>query len=177
MRFTNPYKQAISGTLKLKAPPGWTLNPPTFVFSLNPGEAFERDVSIQFPYNSFAGMKTIQCEFNIQGETNSSFTVPLTLRLGLTDVGMQSIAIRDGADLVVQQIITNYGENPIDYTAFVICPGNDRQERLVTALAPGRTTLKHYRFKNVNLPDGSFIRAGMKELQGTRILNEKVPVQ
>jgi hypothetical protein len=177
VRFTNPYKTTISGTMKLKAPRGWTLNPPTFTFSLNPGEAFDRDVSIQFPYNSYAGMKTIQCEFNLEGESNSTFTVPLSLRLGLTDVGMQSFAIRDGPDLVVQQTITNYGENSVDYTAFVICPGNDRQERLVTALDPGHTTLKRYRFKDVNLPDGSFIRAGMKELQGTRILNEKVPVQ
>ena len=39
------------------------------------------------------------------------------------------------------------------------------------------TTLKRYRFKDTNLPDGAFIRAGMKELEGTRILNEKVPVQ
>ncbi|HEX4124216.1 MAG TPA: hypothetical protein VHY37_05765, partial [Tepidisphaeraceae bacterium] len=177
IHFVNPYKQAISGTMKLKAPPGWTLNPPTFTFSLNPGESFDRDLSIQFPYNSFAGLKTIECEFNIQGESNSNFTVPLTLRLGLTDIGMQSIALRDGNDLIVQQIITNYGDNPVDYTAFVICPGNDRQERLVTDLGAGHTTLKRYRFKNVTLPDGAFIRAGMKELQGTRILNEKVPVQ
>ena len=38
IQFTNPYRQAIGGMVKLKAPPGWTLNPPTMSFSLNPGE-------------------------------------------------------------------------------------------------------------------------------------------
>ena len=38
LQFTNPYRTAISGTVKLKAPAGWTINPPTMTFTLNPGE-------------------------------------------------------------------------------------------------------------------------------------------
>src|SRR5688500_8810286 len=106
-RFTNPYKQAIGGTVKLKAPVGWTLSPPTFTFTLNPGESFERALTIQFPYNSFAGGKTINAEFSLHGE--SEFAVPISLKLGLSDVGMQTLALRDGADVVVQQMISNYG--------------------------------------------------------------------
>jgi len=177
IRFINPYRQAIGGTFKLKAPPGWTVNPPTNVFTLNPGEVFDREITIEFPYNSFAGPKVIEAEFLVQAERNSSFTAPIVLNLGLSDVGMQSLAVRDGNDVMIQQIISNYGDKPIDYISFAIFPGQARQERLVTNLGPGRTTIKRYKFTNVKLASDATVRVGVKELEGTRILNEEVPVQ
>jgi len=108
LHFTNPYRTAISGMVRLRPPPGWTLNPPTFAFSLNPGETFDRELTIEFPYNSFAGSKTIKAEFSVQADKNSTFTVPVVLKLGLSDVGLQTLALRDGNDVIVQQIITNY---------------------------------------------------------------------
>jgi len=177
LQFTNPYKQSISGSLKIHSPAGWNISPPTYTFSLNPGEMFDREITIEFPYNSFAGPKTIMADFVVQADKNSTFTVPISLNLGLSDVGMQSLALQDGKDVVVQQMITNYGEKPIDYTAFSIFPGQARQERLVTNLGPGRTTMKKYRFPNVKAQGGSKVRVGMKELDGTRILNEEIAIQ
>jgi hypothetical protein len=175
--FTNPYPQAISGTVKLRAPAGWIINPPTSTFTLNPGETFQREIRIQFPYNSFAGTKTILADFQVQAEKNSLFTLPINLKLGLSDVGLQTLALRDGKDIVVQQMITNYGEKPIDYTAFAIFPGQARQERLVTNLGAGRTAIKKYRFVNIQPAKELRIRSGIKELQGTRILNDEVTIQ
>jgi len=177
LRFTNPSNTAISGSVRLKAPPGWTVNPPTHTFSLNPGETFDHEVSIEFPYNSYAGEKTLEAQFLVQSDRNTTFTVPLTLHLGLSDVGMQTMALRDGKDVIVQQTIQNYGEKPIDYGSFAIFPGQARQERLVTNLAPGRTTLKRYRFNNVQVSPGMKIRVGVKELNGSRILNDEVEIQ
>lgn len=177
IRFTNPYRLAIGGTLRLKAPEGWRIDPQVFTFTLNPGETFDREVTIEFPYNSFAGPKTIWAQFTIQGETDSNFTVPVTLNLGLSDVGVQSLAIRDGNDIIVQQMISNYGDKPIDYTAFAIYPGTARQERLVTKLGPGRTTIKVYRFNQVQLIPNAKVRSGVKELVGTRILNDEVEIK
>jgi hypothetical protein len=185
LSFTNPYRTAVGGTVRLRAPAGWTLNPPTFTFTLNPGERFDRELTVEFPYNSFAGAKTIHAEFALgdgaggagAGGAGGSFSVPITLKLGLSDVGMQSLALRDGADVVVQQMISNYGDKPIDYTAFAVFPGQARQERLVTNLAPGRTTVKRYRFSGAKLGPGVKVRSGVKELEGTRILNEEVEIQ
>src|SRR5262249_14110593 len=123
------------------------------------------------------GPKTINTEFKVQGESESQFTVPVQLNLGLSDVGMQSLAIRDGNDIIVQQMISNYGDKPIDYTAFAIYPGAARQERLVTNLGPGRTTIKVYRFTNVNIFPNAKVRSGVKELVGTRILNDEVEIK
>jgi hypothetical protein len=176
IRFVNPYRTSLGGTLKLKGPAGWTLNPPAFQFSVNPGEKFERDLVIEFPYNSFAGPKKIEAEFILQDNAIGSTTVPITLNLGLSDVSMQTLAIRDGKDILVQQLITNYGEKPIDYAAFATFPTQARQERLVTNLAPGASTIKVYRFTNVQDVKGR-VRTGLKELGGTRILNDEVEIQ
>jgi hypothetical protein len=146
-------------------------------FSLNPGEMFDREVTIEFPYNSFAGTRTIHADFQVQADTESGFTVPIELKLGLSDVGLQTLALRDGADVIVQQMITNYGSRPIDYSAFAIYPGQPRQERLVTGLDPGRTTIRKYRFTNVRFAPDLKVRSGIKELVGTRILNEEVAIQ
>ncbi len=177
LRFMNPYRQAISGSIRLKAPQGWVINPPTMTYTLNPGETFDREITIEFPYNSYAGPKTLAAEFQVQADTNSTFETPITLKLGLSDVGLQTVALRDGKDVVVQQMITNYGEKPIDYTAFVTMPDEARQERLVTGLGAGRTTIKKYRFTNVKTVKSVRVRSGVKELVGTRILNDEVEVQ
>lgn len=177
IRFTNAYDRAISGTLHLHVPDGWTINPPTVTFSLNPGETFDRTVSMQFPYNCVAGSKTLRCEFVLSNEDNAIFSVPLTMKLGLTDVGMQTTALRDGRDIMIQQLITNYGDHPINYAAFAMYPNQARQERVIMNLAPGATTIRRYRFHNVPHTAGGAARVGLKELEGMRILNDVVPVE
>jgi hypothetical protein len=175
VHFTNPYRTVIAGTVRVRAPQGWLLNPPSYTFSLNPGETFDRELTIQFPYNSYAGTKNLAAEFTMQGE-EEVFTVPIALKLGLSDVGMQTLAIVDGKDLVVQQMITNYGDRVINYDAFSVFPGYARQERLVSDLSPGKTTLKRYRFKDVKIAPGTKVRVGLKERDGSRVLNEELDV-
>jgi hypothetical protein len=177
IRFVNPYRQSLSGILKLKAPQGWTISPATINFSLNPEETFDRQITLEFPYNSFAGAKTILADFDFQTDRNVHLTVPVMVNLGLSDVGMQKLALRDGRDVVVQQIITNYSDKKIDYTAFAIMQGMARVERLVTNLAPGRSTIKLYRFANAPAEANTKVRVGLKELDGTRILNDEVEIR
>jgi hypothetical protein len=177
IHFTNPGKSTISGLVKLVAPRGWLLTPSAFSFTLDPGEVFDHQLTIEFPYNSFAGMKTITANFQIQSGRETSFSVPILVNLGLSDVGLRTLALRDKADLVVQQMISNYGDKPIDYSAFAVYPGQPRQERLVMQLGPGRTIIKLYRFTNVKFIENAKVRSGLRELEGTRILNDEAAVQ
>ena len=163
--------------MKLVPPAGWTLTPSVFNFTLNPGEVFDHELTIEFPYNSFAGAKTIAANFQVQSDKQTNFTVPIMVNLGLGDVGMRTLALRDNGDLVVQQMISNFGDKPINYSAFVVYPGKPRQERLVTDLGPGRTIIKLYRFKNVQFIANAKVRSGLREVEGTRILNDEVAVQ
>ncbi|MGA2439994.1 MAG: NEW3 domain-containing protein [Tepidisphaeraceae bacterium] len=177
IRFSNPGQATIAGMVRLVPPPGWTLTPSVFNFTLNPGEAFEHELVIEFPYNSFAGAKTITAQFQVQSDRNTTFSVPVTVNLGLSDVGMRTLALRDKDDLIVQQMISNYGDKPINYNAFVVYPGQPRQERLVTQLGPGRTIIKLYRFPDVHFISNAKVRSGLRELEGMRILNDEVAVQ
>jgi hypothetical protein len=177
IHFSNPGQSTISGFVKLIPPAGWSLTPSVFNFTLNPGENFDHELTIEFPYNSFAGSKAITANFQVQSDHLSTFTVPITVTLGLGDVGMRTLALRDKGDLVVQQMISNYGDKPINYTAFVVYPGQPRQERLVTGLDPGRTIIKLYRFPDVHFIPNAKVRSGLREVEGTRILNDEVAVQ
>jgi hypothetical protein len=177
VRFTNPYNQAIGGTLKLRAPKGWTLTPPVYSFTLNPGESFERDLTIEFPYNTVAGPHNLQASFNVQADEHFTFSEPLAVAVGLSDVGTQCMAFRDGNDIVVQQMISNYGDQPINYVTFAAYPGRPRIERLVSSLRPGQTALKRFRFNNIPPDNTARIRIGLKEADGERILNDEVEVK
>jgi hypothetical protein len=44
-------------------------------------------------------------------------------------------------------------------------------------LGPGRTIVKLYRFANVNFIPNAKVRSGLRELEGTRILNDEATVQ
>jgi hypothetical protein len=173
--ISNPYPHAVSGLMRFRPPEGWSISPPTRSFSLNPGETIDVPVSIEFPVSSHAGERNLGVELHLQADGEARVVVPLTLRLGLPEVGLQSLALRDGADIVVQQIITNYGESPIDYTAFVLCPGVARQERLVSNLGAGQTVIKRYRFPAPAQPVRA-LRSGLREFDGTRALNEEVGI-
>jgi hypothetical protein len=177
LMFQNPTKDVLSGMVRLRPPVGWSMTPATFQFTLNPGQEFNETVSIDFPYNSVAGEKAVTADFSLEGENGSNFSVPLSMKLGLSDVGMQSLAMRDGKDILVQEMITNYSEGPIDYSAYATYPGVTRQERLVTGLQAGHTTIKLYRFKNVKFIPGAKVHCGLRQLEGTRVLNDEVAIQ
>ncbi len=176
LHLTNPYDQPVAGTVRLRGPAGWSISPSTVPFELAPGESLDRDVGVDLPMNARAGRNVVSADVELQADRPLKLSLPLAMTVGLSDVGLQSTAFRDGpVAVVVQQRITNYGEHPVDYTAYVACPGQPRVERLVTALAPGQTMLKRYRLV-VATPPGQPVRmkAGLRETDGPHVLNEEL---
>ena len=47
----------------------------------------------------------------------------------------------------------------------------------MTGLGAGRTIIKKYRFINVKMTPDAKVRVGVKEIEGTRVLNEEVSIQ
>ena len=138
LQFKNPYPISISGRFRLTGPAGWVVTAQMPTFNLSPGETYTGPVTIEFPYSSYAGDKSIICTVDLQSDKDQTFKVPVPLRLGLGDIGLETMAVRDGSDIIVQQMVTNYGNKPVDYTAFVAYPNLARQERLIMGLKPGR---------------------------------------
>jgi hypothetical protein len=175
-QFQNFSQDTISGLLRIQAPTGWTISPVTFPFALQPGQKFDRPVTIEFPYNSVAGARTFQAQFVMDGANPLKFTAPVSMTLGLTDVGLQTLAWRHGHDLLVQELITNFGDQPINYDASASYPGQSRQDRLIAGLAPGASTAKLFRFKDVHFLPGVKARVELRESEGLRVLNDEVAV-
>jgi hypothetical protein len=178
LRFKNTYPVTITGSLKIKPPEGWTITPSVQTINLAAGESFDREITIEFPVSSTAGARALGFDFVIQADKPNSvhFHMPLTVKLGLSDVGMQTIAMRNGDVVLIQQIIQNYSDHPVDYNAFAMLPGQQRQERLVTTLRPGEATVKRFRFVNVPATKGLKARVGIKEIDGSRLLNDEVEI-
>ncbi len=176
LQLVNTYSKPITGTIVLRAPEGWTVKLEDRTINLNPGETINRAIDLQIPYNADAGEHTIfaDLQLTVDGQMRS-VRVPILVRVGLTDIGLQTLARNEAGDLIVEQTITNYGTQPVDYTAFVVVPDTARQERLIINLGGGQSTTKRYRFKNAaSRAAGTYLRSGLRELEGTRILNDRV---
>ena len=176
LHLFNPYTQPASATVRLHGPAGWTLSPSVFTVAVPAGGAVDRDVGIDLPVNARAGPNTVTVDVDLEADRAVRLSVPLVITVGLAELGVRSTAFRDaGGAVVVQQRITNYGTRPVDYVAYVNYPGRAREERLVTGLAPGGSTLKRYRFDKPG-PDAVRLRVGVKEADGPRVLNEELAV-
>lgn len=176
LEFRNTYGQSVSGQVRLEAPSGWRVSPQVWNFSLNADEVMRTELLLEIPYNSVAGEKQILATFDVQGDQPARFVVPVTVTLGLSDLGVQTVALRERDAILVQQFITNYGTTNADYHAFAQCTGQARQERTATNLAPGATTIKRYRFEAPAAGTEARVRAGVREADGLRVLNDEIVV-
>lgn len=174
--LTNTFEEPISGTVKLDAPEGWMVLPRVLNFSAAPGATVEREITLEFPYNYPAGDLQLMAKFSLPGMSTPDFEVPVPMRLGLSDIGTRTLGLRDGDFVVVQQMITNYSDKVANYLSFAVVKGQPRQERLVTDLPPGQTVMKRYRFASKSTDGPVEVRVGLKEIEGTRILNDSVRV-
>ena len=176
LTLTNTYSTPISGRIHLTAPDGWVVELAGRAINLNPGESLSREVDLKIPYNTDAGEHLIVADIEVSADRETTVArVPIPVHIGLEDVGLRTLARVEGSDLIVEQNVTNYGTVPINYTAFVLVPGKARKEALVINLAAGQSTTKKHRFANMGrLAPGSFLRSGLQEIEGNRILNDRV---
>lgn len=175
--FTNTFDSPISGSIRLGGPAGWTVSLPGGQFSLNPGETFHGTLNLQFPMNAPCGDKVLTAELKIDGRERYRLNVPIAVKLGLSDVGLQSLAVRSGDEVIVQQIITNYGSEPINYNAFVSIAGLPRQERIISSLGPGQQAIRKYRLPLPRTSTATKLRSGVREAEGKRMLNDEVEIR
>lgn len=175
--FRNTFDQPISGTLQLVGPPGWQVSPISFTFALNPGETFTAPISVTFPMNAASGDKLLTADIRLQAREEYRLAVPIAVKLGLSDVGLQTFAVRSGNEVIVQQFITNYGNRPINYNAFVTVAGLPRQERIVSDLQPGKVVIRKYRLPLPKSSQAEKLRSGVREIEGKRMLNDEVDIR
>jgi hypothetical protein len=96
------------------------------------------------------------------------------------DADLELSASRSGPghDAVITQIVRNVGVEPLSLYAFAFVPGQPRQERVISRLLPGQSTVRRFRFPGLSGDPLSIEpRVGLREPNGPAILNRQLRVE
>jgi hypothetical protein len=101
----------------------------------------------------------------------------------------------EGGEILIQQVITNTSNVPLDAQAYVLLPGFPRQQRYIVGLAPGQTTIKRFAFSPRDYVgqngrrggdaaavmakelSGASATLGVRRGEGTTLLTKSVPLE
>jgi hypothetical protein len=193
----NPYPDALTGTLRLEPPAGWTIDPPSIKFSIAGqaggaagaagGEA-KYPVTLRYPYTEFAGAKTIKARLGTDQDAGGGgrpLELSAAVRVASPTVEIQCFpSVGPGGELILQEMITNVSSDTLNAQGYAMVPGLARQQRFVQDLRPNQTVIKRYTFP---LPAGSrpgetwtsrkAAAVGLRQFDGTTLLTKLVPLE
>lgn len=179
IRMRNPWSRTISGHLRITGLPDWMIEPRRLHFSIASGQSTSIALRIMFPVSEVAGSKRFTATATFMADQQYSVEIITPIKLGLRDVDFDATLVleRDSqtskVDVVVTQLITNKGVEPISLYAFAYMPNFPRQERIVPKLNPGQVIVRRFRFSAG--PDqliGKKVRVGLRETAGPAVLNK-----
>ncbi len=171
IRFVNPLAEPISGEVRLVAPPGWTVRPSRFRFSLPSGQVHQEPISLSFPLNEPSGTKVILSEFLIEANRNYPLRIPAWFELGLEGIEVETFTQRAGDQVVVRQSVTNRSGEVVSFYGYLAASGRERLNRIISNLQPGETATKEYVLDNASELTGHRMRLGLQEVDGSRVWN------
>jgi len=166
-----PVREAVSGTVELRAPEDWDVSPRKFTFAMPPGGALRKEINIRYAHNESAGTKTILADIYFDSEPRYHVEVPLQVEIGLKDVEVWGYASKRGDRLIVRHGVLNRTDQAISFRGFLAAPGRTRQYRVFNGMYPGRTLVVEYAFDNASELSGRTLRLGLREVGGRRAHN------
>lgn len=177
IRFRNPRDKPLSGMVRLKPPPGWEVRPLRIPFFLAPRQEYRSAISIQFPLNEIAGPKTLTGAFIIDTDNTGALTAQAPFSLGLKDIDVRCEARLKDGQVVVTQSLTNHANRFVEVEAYVSAPGRSRLTHLYRPLESGQSVQKRFILEDGRRLAGRSLRVGLREVRGSRMLNQIVVVQ
>lgn len=190
VRFKNFFPQGVGGTVSIVAEHAdrhrlgaedvgndgllrdterWSIDPPEGNISLSAGESatFPFDIRLK---NAIFGEQPVRVDFVIDADEKYHFSVyrKMWVGSGTISVDFQTHLDKDGT-LIVEQIMTNTGPQPVDFKCFLYAKGYRRQRAQVYRLGatPDRTT---YRYRNGASLVGKELTLEAEEIGGERVL-------
>jgi hypothetical protein len=189
--LSNPYDETLAGNLKMVLPAGWTIDPPMLSVALKAGASLKHPVTIRYPYSQLAGHNVVEGRLTSDGGKRYDFSYAITVGSDVVELDSSAQLLANG-DLVVQEVITNIGQNPLNAQAYAMVPGFPRQQRYLLDLGPGQTTIKRFVFpagtytgatKETTAADiaaalvGKTAAVGLKQNDGRTLINKSLPLQ
>jgi hypothetical protein len=170
--FVNPYGQPVTGTVKLTAPEGWTVQPRMLRFGLEPGQEWSSPLSVWFPYRETTGLKKMDVRVEVEARDGRFIEAPAYFYLTPRDVDFDTfIALQPNGDMEVRASILNRSSGPISYECFAQVPNRARQSTLIRQLAPGARAEKVFRFPRGTDLYGKVLHTGLVENGGRGVVN------
>ncbi len=166
-----PVREAVSGTVKLRAPEGWDVSPGRFTFALPPGGVLRKPISIRYAHNESAGTKTLFADIDFDSEPAYHIEVPLQVEIGLQDIEVWGYASKRGNQLIVRHGVLNRTNQAISFRGFLAAHGRPRQYRVFNGMYPGRTLVVEYALDDASQLSGHTLRLGLREVGGHRAHN------
>ncbi|MEE9211126.1 MAG: hypothetical protein V3U29_00560 [Phycisphaeraceae bacterium] len=177
----NPWPRTMSGYMQFTGPKGWQVQPARRQFSIPSGQTMTIPVAVRFPISEVAGRKRLTARFDFIADRRYRVDVSAPMKLGLPGIDFDAnvtleVDPETGAtDAVVNALTTNTGDEPVALYSFAQMPDHPRQERIISRLMPGQSTVRRFRFPDVG-PDLSqiSIRVGLRATNGPAMLNQIV---
>jgi hypothetical protein len=149
-------------------PKGWAADPATLRLNIPAGKSFKQEVTIRYPFTENAGIKRVDGRLSLeQNATLNAQELDVSYPVAVTSdrVELEGFAqLLDNGDIIIQQMVTNISDKPLDAQAYVLLPGYPRQQRYVSALPPGGTAVKRFQFAA-----GSYVGTGGDKADATTI--------
>jgi hypothetical protein len=171
---TNPWNETISGTLGLRPPAGWRVEPRLHRLDLRGGEEARLPVSIVIAQRTVTGPAVLEADVVLTGNGDRRLRVQVNVEAGVQGLEFAASWRIDhagsSADLVIDQSITNTTEEALSLTAYVTAPDIGRLQQAIGTLHPGQTVQRSFRLRDgARLLPGRSVRLGVIEQSGARL--------
>ncbi len=171
---TNPWDETISGTLGLRPPAGWRIEPRLHRISLRGGEEVRLPVSIVIAQRTVTGPAALEADVILTGNGDRRLRVLVNVEAGVQGLEFAASWRLDppggGSDLVIDQSITNTTDQALSLVAYVTAPDIGRLQQAIGTLPPGQTALRSFRLRGgARILPGRDVRLGVIEQSGARL--------
>ncbi len=179
----NPWKIAVSGTIRLAEVDEWKLSPSVQEFTIRPGGEVHLPLNIIPQRSILAGPKLVRAQITLNADQAYLINLELPLEVGLKNIDLApswSVSrnpITGLNDLVITQAVTNHGEKTVRLNVFIMAEGVGQNRRTIAALAPGETQVRSFRIPNgAARLSGQQVRIGVSERDGLTRLNQLLAI-
>jgi hypothetical protein len=178
----NPWPESISGRVRLSGKEHWRLAPRVQQVTIDPGGELRLPFEVSLGVAEESGEHAVRAEFELNvGRAFHRLDLAPTIEIGLENVvlegGVRLIESGDGKDVLALAIVTNVGSEPVTMTVSALAPGFPRKQAPISALAPGASAVRQFRFeRGGEALSGRRIRLSLVETDGAERLNRTLDV-
>lgn len=182
--LSNPWPNAVTGSLRIAEPKRWRINDRTQRFEIPAGGMIHLPFEFTLPAYEYAGQTPVVVHVDLDTGQTLSTDLTTTMAIGLlgvtfnADYTIESVGASGGGDIVVTLHIANSSDRPARLRSVAIAPMNQPMQALLGSLSPGQSTRRVFRFPAAaDRLRGESIRVGIKNADGDGQLNLLLPIR